>query len=107
MPGIASGQTIATLAITEDNGKWDFSGVELAATKKGDGWVLNGHKMFVIDGHVANLIIVAARTAAGVTLFAVSGDAAGLTRTAPPTMDQTRKHARLEFADTPPVLIGG
>jgi alkylation response protein AidB-like acyl-CoA dehydrogenase len=34
----------------------------LAATKKGDGWVLNGHKMFVIDGHVANLIIVAART---------------------------------------------
>jgi alkylation response protein AidB-like acyl-CoA dehydrogenase len=106
LPGIASGETIATLAITEDNGKWDFSGIELAATKKGEGWVLNGHKMFVIDGHVANLIIVAARTSAGVTLFAVQGDATGLTRTPLPTMDQTRKQARLEFADVPATLIG-
>ena len=65
LPGIASGETIATLALTEDNGRWDFSGIELAATKTGDGWVLNGHKMFVLDGHVANLIVVAARTAAG------------------------------------------
>jgi alkylation response protein AidB-like acyl-CoA dehydrogenase len=106
LPGIASGETIATLAITEDNGKWDFGGIELAATKKGDGWVLDGHKMFVIDGHVANLIVVAARTGAGVTLFAVTGDAAGLTRTALPTMDQTRKQARLEFSGTPATLIG-
>ena len=106
LPGIASGETIATLAITEDNGKWDFGGIELAATKKGDDWVLNGHKMFVIDGHIADLIIVAARTSAGVTLFAVQGDAAGLTRTSLPTMDQTRKQARLQFADTPAVLIG-
>jgi len=106
LPGIASGETIATLAITEDNGKWDFSGIELAATKKGDGWELNGHKMFVIDGHVANLVVVAARTAAGVSLFAVPGDAPGLTRTALPTMDQTRKQARLEFSSTPATLIG-
>ena len=40
LPGIASGETIATLAITEDNGKWDFSGIELAATQKDGGWVL-------------------------------------------------------------------
>ena len=106
LPGIASGETIGTLAITEDNGKWDFSGIEFAATKKGDGWVLNGHKMFVIDGHVADLIIVAGGPPPGVTLFAVPGDAAGLTRTSLPTMDQTRKQARLEFADTPAVLIG-
>jgi alkylation response protein AidB-like acyl-CoA dehydrogenase len=106
LPGIASGETIATLAITEDNGKWDFSGIECAATKKGDGWVLHGHKMFVIDGHVADLIIVAARSGAGVSLFAVQGDAAGLTRTPLPTMDQTRKQARLEFAEVPAVLIG-
>jgi alkylation response protein AidB-like acyl-CoA dehydrogenase len=106
LPGIASGETIATLAITEDNGKWDFSGIELAATPKGDSWELNGHKMFVIDGHVANLIIVAARTPAGVSLFAVPGDAPGLTRTPLPTMDQTRKQARLEFSSTPATLIG-
>jgi alkylation response protein AidB-like acyl-CoA dehydrogenase len=106
LPGIASGETIATLAITEDNGKWDFGGIECTASKKGDDWVLDGHKMFVIDGHVANLIIVAARTPAGVSLFAVQGDAAGLTRTPLPTMDQTRKQARLEFSGTPATLIG-
>jgi alkylation response protein AidB-like acyl-CoA dehydrogenase len=106
LPGIASGETIATLAITEDNGKWDFSGIECKAEKKGDGWVLNGHKMFVLDGHVANLIVVAARTAAGVSLFVLQGDAPGLTRTPLPTMDQTRKQARLEFSDTPAVLVG-
>ncbi len=106
LPGIASGETIATLAITEDNGKWDFSGIELKAEQKGDGWVLDGHKMFVIDGHTANLIIVAARTPKGVTLFAVEGDAAGLTRTPLPTMDQTRKQARLDFSGTPAALIG-
>jgi alkylation response protein AidB-like acyl-CoA dehydrogenase len=106
LPGIASGETIATLAITEDNGKWDFSGIECKAEKKGDGWVLDGHKMFVLDGHVANLIIVAARTPAGVSLFAVQDDAAGLKRTPLPTMDQTRKQARLEFSGTPATLIG-
>src|SRR5215469_14421089 len=106
LPGIASGETIATLAITEDNGKWDFGGIECKAEKKGDGWVLDGHKMFVLDGHVASLIIVAARTKAGVSLFAVQGDAAGLTRTPLPTMDQTRKQARLEFSGTPATLIG-
>ncbi|HVT41655.1 MAG TPA: acyl-CoA dehydrogenase family protein [Acidimicrobiales bacterium] len=106
LPGIASGETIATLAITEDNGKWDFGGIECKAEKKGDGWVLDGHKMFVIDGHVASLIIVAARTGAGVSLFAVQGDAAGLTRTPLPTMDQTRKQARLEFSGTHATLIG-
>jgi alkylation response protein AidB-like acyl-CoA dehydrogenase len=106
LPGIASGETIATLAITEDNGKWDFSGVECVAQPKGDRWALDGHKMFVLDGHVADLVIVAARTGEGVTLFAVDGDAAGLTRTPLPTMDQTRKQARLEFSGTPATLIG-
>ena len=106
LAGIASGDTIATVALTEDSGRWDEPGVTLAATKSGDGWTLDGHKSFVIDGHVASLIIVAARTAAGVSLFAVDGGAAGLTRTPLATMDQTRKQARLEFSATPARLIG-
>ncbi len=77
LPGLASGETIGTLAITEDNGKWDVSGIECAASPQGDGWVLDGHKMFVIDGHVANLIVVAARTSKGISLFGVKDDAAG------------------------------
>jgi alkylation response protein AidB-like acyl-CoA dehydrogenase len=106
LPGLASGETIGTLAITEDNGRWDAGGITLAATQSGDGWVLNGHKMFVIDGHTADLIVVAGRTAKGVTLFGVKSEASGLTRTPLPTMDQTRKQARLEFAGTPAWLIG-
>jgi alkylation response protein AidB-like acyl-CoA dehydrogenase len=106
LPGIASGETIATLALTEDTGRWDLDGVTMAASESGGGWALDGHKMFVIDGHSADLILVAARTGRGVSLFAVEGAAAGLTRTPLATMDQTRKQARLEFAGTPARLIG-
>ena len=106
LPGIASGETIATLAFTEDSGRWDTDGVTLEAQKTDDGWALRGHKSYVIDGHVAGLVLVVGRTAAGLSLFGVKGDADGLTRTALPTMDQTRKQARLEFSDTPAWLIG-
>jgi alkylation response protein AidB-like acyl-CoA dehydrogenase len=106
LPGIASGETIGTLAYIEDSGLWDADDVTLIATPSGDGWALNGHKSFVIDGHVANLILVVGRTAAGLSLFAVRGDVAGLTRVPLATMDQTRKQGRLEFADTEAWLIG-
>jgi alkylation response protein AidB-like acyl-CoA dehydrogenase len=106
LPGIASGDTIATLAITEPAGKWDEAGITLQATGSGDSWTLNGAKSFVIDGHTAGLILVAARTPAGVSLFAVPGDAPGLTRTPLATMDQTRKQAKLDFANTPARLVG-
>jgi alkylation response protein AidB-like acyl-CoA dehydrogenase len=106
LPGIADGSTIATVAFTEPSGKWDEAGITLPATKSGDGWTLTGTKSFVLDGHIASLIIVAARTAAGVSLFTVAADAPGLTRTALSTMDQTRKQAKLEFANTPATLLG-
>ena len=106
LPGIASGETIATLAFTEPNGRWDESGIEATARQDGAGWRLDGTKMFVLDGHVANLILVAARTDAGTSLFSVAGDADGLTRTPLSTMDQTRKQAKLELANVPATLIG-
>jgi alkylation response protein AidB-like acyl-CoA dehydrogenase len=106
LPGIASGETIATLAMTEDNGRWDAEGITATATKSGDGYTIDGHKMFVLDGHTANLIIVAAKTGDNVSLFTVAGDADGLTRTPLSTMDQTRKQARLEFSGTPAKLLG-
>jgi hypothetical protein len=106
LPGIADGSTIATLALAEDNGRPELSAVTCAASAADGGYVLNGHKNYVIDGHLANVIIVAAVTDKGLSLFAVAGDAAGLTKTQLPTMDQTRKQARLEFANTPARLIG-
>jgi len=103
LPGIASGETIATLAFTEPNGRWDASGIEMVAKESGDGYTLDGTKMFVIDGHTANLIVVVARLEGtsdddGIGFFAVDGDASGVTRTALATMDQTRKQARLDFS---------
>jgi alkylation response protein AidB-like acyl-CoA dehydrogenase len=103
LPGIASGETIAALAFTEPNGKWDAAGITMEAKGSGDSYMLDGTKHFVIDGHTANLIVVAARTAGsggeeGISFFTVDGDASGLTRTPLSTMDQTRKQARLDFS---------
>jgi alkylation response protein AidB-like acyl-CoA dehydrogenase len=106
LPGIASGETIATLAFTEPNGKWDESGIEATATKSGDGYTITGTKMFVLDGNVANLLLVAAKTDKGVSIFSVDPTASGVTRTNLATMDQTRKQSKIEFAGTPATLIG-
>ena len=112
LPGIASGETIATLAFTEDDGSWDPGAIRLAAVKDGENWRLDGHKSFVLDGVTATLILAVAATDAGLSLFAVKGDGEvgggsdGLSRVTLPTMDQTRKLARLEFAATPGRLIG-
>ncbi|HLM64339.1 MAG TPA: acyl-CoA dehydrogenase family protein [Acidimicrobiales bacterium] len=106
LPGIASGETIAALAFTEPNGRWDEEGIEATATQDGDAWKITGTKMFVIDGHIADRLIVAARTGAGVSLFSVAGDAPGLSRTPLSTMDQTRKQAKVELADVPGTLVG-
>lgn len=106
LPGIASGETIATLAFTEESGRWNEDGITVEATDDGGQWRISGTKMYVLDGHTADLVIVAARTANGVSLFHCPGDADGLTRTPLATMDQTRKQARLEFDNTPVSLIG-
>ena len=106
LPAIASGETIATLAFTEDDGSWDPAAIRLAAAQAGDGWRLDGHKSFVLDGGSAGLILVLAVAGGGPSLFAVNADAPRLGRTALPTMDQTRKLARLDFDGVPARLIG-
>ncbi|GAA2589720.1 acyl-CoA dehydrogenase family protein [Actinomadura fulvescens] len=106
LPGIAAGTTIATLAWTEDD-RWDPGSIAMTARRSDDGWLLDGTKTYVLDGHVADLVLVAARTPGGLSLFAVDGAApAGLTRTPLPVLDQTRKLARLDFAAVPARLIG-
>src|SRR6201987_248617 len=106
LPGVASGEVIATVAFTEDDGSWDPAAARLAAAKAGDSWRLDGHKSFVLDGGAAGLVLALAVAADRLSLFAVDGDAAGLTRTTLPTLDQTRTLARLEFDGVPARLIG-
>jgi alkylation response protein AidB-like acyl-CoA dehydrogenase len=102
LPGIAAGETVATLAFAEDGGGWDPAAGTLSAADH----ALDGHKNYVLNGAGADLVLVAAREAGGLSLFAVRGDAPGLTRTALSTLDQTRRLARLEFAGTPGRLVG-
>ncbi len=103
LPGIAEGTTIATLAVTEASGSWRADDVTVTADAQ---YRLTGEKLFVLDGHVADLLLVVARTAAGPTLFAVEGEAEGVTREPLGTLDATRKQARVVLDNTPARLIG-
>ncbi len=106
LPGIASGETIATVALTDDAGLWDLSNTSTTAKRSGDGYVIDGIRSYVTDGSTASLLLVPATTDKGVSLFAVAGDAAGVTRESLATMDQTRKQSRIEFKNAPAALIG-
>ena len=82
-PGIIAGETVAALAV--DEGKHhNPTDVAMSAKRKGNGFVLNGTKQFVVHGNSANVILVAARTGGspgepdGITLFAVEKGASGL-----------------------------
>jgi alkylation response protein AidB-like acyl-CoA dehydrogenase len=106
LPGIADGTTLATVALAEASGRWDEGGITLEATGSGSSWTLTGEKLYVLDGHLADLILVPARTSTGVSVFAVDKGADGLTTTGLSTMDQTRKQARVTFEGTPARLVG-
>jgi len=108
LPGIASGKTIATLAHTEETGKWDTRSVETTAVRETpDEYELTGHKMFVTDGCAADLILVSALAPGGLSLFSVSADDSGLLRSSISTTDHTRKSARLDLSGARGRLVGG
>ena len=83
LPRIAEGQIIVTLALNEPSGRWDAEGIQLTANKSGDGYVLNGTKLFVPNAHVSDNLVVAARTGEGdtdISLFIVPSEAKGVTQ---------------------------
>jgi len=103
LPGIANGSTRATLAYAETG--WGLDRIAMTAREKDGAWMLDGSKTRVVDGHTADVILVAARTDAGLELFQVAGDVAGLSREVVPALDQTRKLASLHFSATPALKI--
>jgi len=98
---IVAGDLLGTLAVDE-GAKHRPDKTAMAATRSGNGFILNGAKTFVLDGHVANLFIVAARTAGtpgetkGVTLFLVDSTAKGIRAERTPMVD-THNAARVTF----------
>ena len=93
-PGILSGETVAALAI--DEGAKHRDTVTLTAERSGNGFRLSGRKQFVTHGHVADLLIVAANTGEGTTLFALHKSVGGLT-IAPERLADASIAARIEF----------
>jgi alkylation response protein AidB-like acyl-CoA dehydrogenase len=102
LPKIAAGNLIATIAWLEPEGSWDAPSIRLAARREDAGFVLDGTKLFVNDAHIADYILVAARSGGegedGVTLFALDSRRSGITVAPLKTMDQTRKLSEMKFA---------
>jgi alkylation response protein AidB-like acyl-CoA dehydrogenase len=76
LPGIATGELVIAIGMTEPSGGSDLAALKTTAVRDGDVWVLNGSKTFITNGFQADLVIVAARTdaskgAKGITLFVV------------------------------------
>lgn len=103
LPQIVEGALTATLAYTgaaaaRHGGNWGADAVTATYKKVGDNYTLNGTLRYVIDGHTADLLIIAARAEnlqgeTGISLFAIPANTAGVTRRWTPTMDQTRHQA--------------
>ncbi len=85
LPGIANGDTIVTMAITEQEAAYDAADIQVKAVKSGSDFVINGTKLFVPDAHVADQIICAVRTKTsgksedGISMFLVDRKSPGIT----------------------------
>ncbi|MEV7890807.1 acyl-CoA dehydrogenase family protein [Streptomyces sp. NPDC002817] len=110
LPAIADGSLTGTLALAEESGSWRVEDVA-ARADGGNGnsdsdWRVSGTKMFVIDGHSADLFLVVARADTGPALFAVDSRATGVTRTRLETLDPTRRLARIDLDGAPALRVG-
>ena len=110
LPGLASGELVATLATAELGSPAGLVGLQTTALSRGDEVSLTGKKVLVEHGHSADVLIVSAAGAdagpAGARLYVVRGDAAGMTRTRSRALDLTRPVAEVSFDATPAVPLG-
>lgn len=95
LPKIASGEMIVTMALTEPSGAYEPSGIETKATPQGDKYIIDGTKLFVTDAHVADYMIVVARTSfgksRGISLFLVDAKSPGIKATLLKTIASDRE----------------
>jgi alkylation response protein AidB-like acyl-CoA dehydrogenase len=94
---IASGELKATVALLEETASWNPAAVAMRAEQNGKEYRVKGSKHFVTDAAVADLIIVVAQDDKGLVLLPVEKGASGLTFTATPGIDATRKLYSVDF----------
>ncbi|MCZ7562467.1 MAG: acyl-CoA dehydrogenase family protein [Burkholderiales bacterium] len=85
LPRMASGETIGAICMTEPGAGSDVAAIRTRARREGDRYVLSGQKIFISNGQIADLLLVAAKTdpdagAKGVSLFLVESDRPGFAR---------------------------
>jgi acyl-CoA dehydrogenase len=87
LPGCASGELVTAVAMTEPGAGSDLASMRSSAVRDGDHYVINGAKTFISNGHLADLIVVAAKTDTrpenahqGVSLFVVEANTPGFIR---------------------------
>ena len=107
LPEIAAGRTTATLAFLDDALSWAPDDVHMRAEPRGGDVALSGTKRFVPFAHVADLILVAARSDDEVALFAVERDAPGVEITPTLEMDRTSKTSTVVLNDVRASVVGG
>lgn len=85
LPKMASGEVIAALGLTEPGAGSDLKAIRTKATRDGDDFVINGQKVFISNGQMCDILVLATKTdgaagAHGITLFLVEGDREGFHR---------------------------
>ena len=108
LPPLAAGELLAAVAVSGPAGRPDGTPASLgvAASASRRGVSLDGEALYVVDGHVAGVLLVAARDGTGTGLYQVAGDAPGLSRAVMPAIDATRTLARLGFRAVPARPLG-
>ena len=85
LPKLISGEVLSAIAMTEPGAGSDLAALRTSARREGDEWVINGSKIFITNGLMADLIIVCAKTdskagAKGISLFLVDSNSRGFSR---------------------------
>ncbi|MCB1842682.1 MAG: acyl-CoA/acyl-ACP dehydrogenase [Halioglobus sp.] len=106
---VCAGEATGALAVCGRGTRWDADSVTATWQRDGDGFILNGEYRYVIDGHTADFLVVAAREVgsqgtAGISLFILQANTPGVERSWLPSMDQARKQASVALHD---VSLGG
>jgi alkylation response protein AidB-like acyl-CoA dehydrogenase len=107
LPAMADGSLIAALAWVGPAGHWNPAQVACTAAAAANGWVLQGAARYVLDGDIAGVLLVPAKTGQGIGLFEVWPGQASVTRERATTMDGTRRLASVRLDGAAGTRIGG
>lgn len=106
IPTFVDGSATGTLILNGALEPWHPDSVSLVAESAADGYRVTGRAPLVLDGHTADVILLAARTRAGISLFSVQANATGLQREPLAGIDRTRRIASLRFDEVPATIVG-